>query len=442
MRDAPASAAGHGEAASDKKSNRRAPSKRSLRALDGLNFLLADVQTGVGPFLAVYLASHHWSPERIGIAIGVGGAATVIAQAPAGALIDHLHQKRILVVGATLAIAAGGLLIAARTTFVSVLIAQVMIGIAAAIALPAVAAITLGMVGHKGLARRMGRNQSFNSAGNLVAAAIAGASARLISGDWIFYFVAFFSIIASIAALAIKAQDIDYETARGATGGKDGKSGPEGLRSLLSNRTLLLFSGTVILFHFANAAMLPLVGQKLTAAAPKSAALYISACIITAQFVIIPVAILAGRAADTYGRKMTLLVAYMVLPVRGFLFTLTDTPYLLVSVQLLDGLAAGIFGILVVIIVADLTEGSGRFNLAQGALAMATGIGASLSQVMTGFVVGAAGYDAGFLVLMGVALIALAVFWMAMPETRPSTRTGGKKQGNGNAASDLIPAPT
>jgi len=168
--------------------------------------------------------------------------------------------------------------------------------------------------------------------------------------------------------------------------------------------------------------MLPLVGQKLTVGMSRGVSVLMSACIIAAQLVMVPVALLASRYAESWGRKPVFLVGLAVLPVRGLLYTLTVDPYLLVGIQLLDGIGAGIFGVVSVLVVADLTRGTGRFNLTQGALATGTGIGAALSNVLAGFVVKAAGFDAGFLTLAAIAGAGLLFYVAAMPETRASEK--------------------
>jgi predicted MFS family arabinose efflux permease len=137
----------------------RQPSKRSLRALEFLNVFLADVPGGIGPFLAVYLAaSYHWNPADIGIAMSVSGIAGVIAQTPAGELVDRLRQKRLLIVITSMLIAVSCLVMAMRTTMTMVVAAQVVIGVVSSVIGPAVAAITLGLVGHQKMDQQMGRN--------------------------------------------------------------------------------------------------------------------------------------------------------------------------------------------------------------------------------------------------------------------------------------------
>ncbi len=396
------------------------PSARSLRALDWLNVFLADVRDGVGPFLAIYLsASLHWDAAGIGLALSVATISTVLVQTPAGWLVDRLRQKRgLLVAGASL-VGAGCLAMIAAPTLPTILTAQALIGAAGALFPPAVAAITLGLVGHRMMDRRVGRNEAFNHGGNVLAAGLAGLAGKFIGPEAIFVLVAAMGVGGVISVLRIRAGEIDHDRARGATE-DDGDTRVAPMRELVGHRGLLVFSLSTVLFHFANAAMLPLIGQKLAEGKP-DASLYMAACIIVAQLVMIPVAIWSGRLANSWGRRPVFLVGMVILPIRGFLYTLSDDPFYLVAVQALDGVGAGIFGVLVITIVADLTAGTGRFNLAQGALATATGVGASLSNLMTGFLVSRAGYQAGFLVLAGIAVAALLVFALFMPETRPGS---------------------
>jgi len=189
------------------------------------------------------------------------------------------------------------------------------------------------------------------------------------------------------------------------------------LRSLLERRPLLMFTAAISLFHFANAAMLPLLGEKLALGNRGTETLFMAGCITMAQIVMVPVALLVGHKADVWGRKPIFLVGFAVLPLRGVLYTLIQNPYALVSIQVLDGVGAAIFGALFFIVVADLTKGSGRYNLAQGGASAAWGLGAALSNFIAGFIVDTAGYSAAFLFLATIALIALVLFWIAVPET-------------------------
>jgi MFS family permease len=395
-------------------------SSQTLRALDVLNFFLADVRGGVGPYLVIYLlTSRHWDLVNIGTAMSALGVATVVAQTPAGTLIDTLAQKRLLIALAAVLIGASCVATTIFTSFYAVLAAQVVVGVAAAIFPPAVAAISLGIVGHQQLAARIGRNEAFNHAGNVAAAVLAGLVGHFIAWEWIFYLVAIIAVASILAVLFIKPADIDHCLARGGQPElKSAKAHLSVTAAVLTDRTILIFSLTVTLFHLANAAMLPLAGQLLSTGEAGDASLYMSACIIAAQLVMVPVAVVAGKGAERWGRRPILLLAFAVLPIRGMLYTLSNNPFFIVSVQLLDGIGAGILGVVWVIAVADLTKGTGRYNVTQGAIATAQGIGAAFSNLVAEYIVKVAGYNAAFLGLAGIAALALAIFYTAMPETR------------------------
>lgn len=385
-------------------------------ALDWLNFLLANVKDGLGPFLAIYLlASQHWDAGQIGVVMMIAGIATVVARAPVGALVDWTHRKRSLIVVASATVAAGALTMSLFPTIPPVAVAQTAVGVADAVFPPAVAAISLGIVGPGGFTRRVGRNEAFTHAGTASTAALAGLGGWLIAPGAVLWLVAALAIASIWAVLRIDAGAIDHALARGADALEE--EHPSGLRSLFENRPLLAFAAAITLFHFANAAMLPLLGEKLALDNHGTETLFMAACIMTAQIVMVPMAILVGHRADSWGRKPIFLAGFAVLPVRGVLYTLTQDPYALVSIQILDGIGAGIFGALLFIVVADLTKGTGRYNLALGATSAAWGIGAALSNSVAGFIVDWAGYSTAFLFLAGVALAAVVLFWVAVPET-------------------------
>jgi MFS family permease len=388
----------------------------SLRALDALNFFLADVQTGIGPFVAIYLATRHWNDQSVGLALTVASLAGVLMQTPAGALVDHARAKRRLIAIGVVLLVVGALALGAWPILAVVVAAHVMLGGVGTIFGPAVNAITLGLVGPTRLDRRIGRNQAFNSAGNVVAAVSMGLITYYLSARAIFFAVPLFAIPTFIALGSIAPGEIDYEQARGARA--DIQPGRVSrLSSLFRDRRLLAFIGCVTLFHFANAAMLPELGELLARGRGRSSGLFMAACVITTQVVITLLAPWVGRKAAVWGRKPLLLIGFGVLPVRGFLYTLTTVPALLIAIQVLDGIANAIFVVVSVLVIADLTRGTGRFSLAQGALATAVGVGASLSTLGAGFVVYHYGYDTGFLSLAGVAVAAFIVLWVALPET-------------------------
>jgi MFS family permease len=393
---------------------------RSLRALDLVNLLQADIGAGVGPFLAVYLmAARRWRPEMIGLALSAQGLASVLAQTPGGALVDYLWRKRLLIAAGAIGVGAGSLATVHAHSHRAVLAAQAFTGAVGVLIGPAIAAVTLGLVGRAAFSQRIGRNESFNHAGNVIAAAVAGLIGKIFGSAAIFEFAALASLATAGAALAIDERQIDHALAREAPPNGVAAARFAGMRDLLADRRIAIFFGCAVLFHFANAAMLPLVGQRLAAESRANATLYMSACILVAQAVMAIVAPLAGRAARA-GRKRVLLAGFAALPLRGVLYTFSSASWYLISVQALDGIGAGVFGVVAVIIIADLARGTGRFNLMQGALATAVGVGASASNFLTGVVVQHAGYNAGFLALSAIAASALAALAFAMPETLPA----------------------
>jgi predicted MFS family arabinose efflux permease len=394
----------------------KTPSPRTLRGLDWLNFFLADVQTGIGPFLAIYLAGYAWDEERVGIALTVGGIAGILTQTPAGALVDRLRSKRALIATGIVALAVGALLIALTPTFWSVMSAQVLIGGTSSIFGPAICAISLGVVGHRLFDRRQGRNQAFNSAGNVMAAVSMGLLGYYVSNRSIFFFVVASTVPTILTLLMIRPVEIDYELARGAKEGNEDDK-PVKAYALLKDRPLLIFLVCAVMFHFANAAMLPLLGEMLAKGQGRSSMMFMSACVVTTQFVITLLSSWSGRKAGSWGRKPLLLLAFGVLPVRAVLYTLTTNTGALIAIQILDGVGAGIFGVVSVLVIADLTRGTGRFNLTLGAISTAVGIGASLSQVIAGSIVHHFGSNVGFLFLAAVASAALGILYFFMPET-------------------------
>jgi MFS family permease len=386
--------------------------------LDWLNFFLADVKDGLGPFLAIFLmSSQHWDAGRIGVVLTIAGVATVLARGPAGALVDTIRSKRTLIAMGALAVTIAAAIMALMPQFWPVAMAQAASGIADAIFPLAVAAISLGIVGRKLFPRRVGRNEAFNHAGNAVTAIVAGLAGYFIAPAAVLWLIAALALASIVAVYAIGGKAIDHEAARGSDNGGQGLQ-PSKLSDLFENRSLLFFTAAITLFHLANAAMLPLIGEKLSQDNQPTSSLFIAACIITAQIVMAPIAILVGHKADAWGRKPIFLAGFAVLPIRGVLYTLTQDPYALVSIQILDGVGAGIFGVLFFIVIADLTKGTGHYNLAQGASSACWGLGAAMSNGIAGYIADSFSYSTAFLFLASCAVLALLVFWLGVRETR------------------------
>lgn len=402
------------------------PSSRAGRGLDALNFFLADVRDGLGPYLAIYLIAvrgpnQGWNEAATGLIMTIAGIAGLIAQTPAGALIDRSHSKRAIVVAGAVAVTLSCLALPFVSNFYVVAATQSVAGIAGAIFPPALAAITLGIVGPKLFARRIGRNEAFNHAGNATSAAIAGSTAYFFGPIVVFGLMAVLAVCSIGAMLMVPAAEIDDAVASGL----DDDAAPSAtgtssvFQALLANKHLMVFALLAALFHLSNAAMLTSVGQLLTRLSGKeNATSLIALCIVAAQMVMVPVAVLVGHKAESWGRKPIFLVAFGVLCVRGALYTLSDSPAYLVTVQCLDGVGAGIYGALFPLVVADLTRGTGRFNVSQGAVATAQGVGAAFSATLAGLIIVSAGYSSAFLALAGIAAVGFVIYLFAMPETR------------------------
>ena len=388
----------------------------SVRALGWLNFFLADIQTGVGPFVAAYLAASHWDARAVGFALTGGGLVTVAVAPFAGGMVDASTRKRRLIAVATLALSVGAVLIGLGTKRPLIAIAMTLIGAAAAFLGPSLAAITLGIVGKDKFDRVFGRNQGFNAAGN-VATALALAGVSWVLGlRSIFFFAAALAIPVWLTLRRIDPQAIDNEVARG-DGDKQESGGLARFFMICSDRTLLIFFACAFLFHFANAAMLPQLGEMLAKGNQRAAAPFMSACIIVTQCVIAVSAASVGRLAGSVGRKPLLLLGFGVLPVRGVLYSLTHVTGALIAIQLLDGVANAIFGVVSILLVADRMRGKGHFNLAQGGLAVCVGLGAALSNAYGGMLAHRFGFGWSFVGLAAVGLAAFALLWVGVPET-------------------------
>jgi MFS family permease len=383
------------------------------------------VQTGLGPFLAAYLAGAGWGPGRVGIALTVGGVITVLLQIPAGAIVDRVAAKRLIVISACLLLATGAVLLSLTAKNWAVYTAQVLIGGSGSFLAPTLAAITMGLVGVKWFDRQFGKNQSFNAGGNVFCALLIAGVSRLFGNRAIFITAALLAVPTILSVVSIRSEDIDYEESRGGRHRDRGQPAENAsvIQTLFANPVLLTFLGCAFLFHFANAAMLPQLGEMLSKGARATAAPFMSACIVVTQIVITCSAATIGRIANVHGRKPLLLLGFGVLPIRALMYSLIHSTAGLIAVQLLDGVANAIFGVVAILVVADCTRGTGRFNLIQGALATAVGLGAALSTAFGGKLIQRYSFRVSFLALGAVAALALALLWGGVPETlSPATR--------------------
>jgi MFS family permease len=391
-----------------------------VAALIAVNFFMADVRDGLGPYLAAFLQLHGWTAADIGLALTLGGIVAMLATVPAGALVDAIRWKRAIMVAASLLVSGACLLLLWRTDLAVVGLAQIAMPLAGAVIPPAIAGISLGIVGPRGFDRQLGRNEAANHAGNVVAALLGGAAAWMIGIVGIFVVQIALTIGAILTTLGIPPGAIDHDLARGK---HTGTEAPAGFMAMLGRRPLLLFAATLACFHLGNAAMLPLVGLRLGAEGG-STGVWLSAAIIIAQLTMIPVAIATARVAATRGYRSLVILALLVLPVRGLLAATVPPSWSILPVQVLDGIGAGLLGVATPGVVARLMEGSGRFNAGLGAVMTCQGLGAALSPTLGGWVAEKFGYGAAFGVLGAVAAVAVPVFLMVRVEPKPSAATG------------------
>jgi MFS family permease len=396
------------------------PTERSARGLDWFVFFVADVQTGFGPFVAVYLTEHKWTQTDIGLLLSISGIVALAGQMPGGALVDAVRSEHKLAGISVAAIALSALAYALSPVFAVVLAAAVMQALASCVLGPVMAAISLGLVGHENIDERLGRNARFASMGNGLAAAAMGATGYFVSVRMVFFITAAMLVPALLSLRLISPQEIDPERAHSGPRERPRSRRMSDILGILRRRALIVFAGCLLLFHLANAAMLPLMGSVLTTRSSQWAVLMIAASIVGPQLVVAIFSPWVGHKARTWGRRPLLLAAFATLPLRGVLFAVVTNPVLLVAVQLLDGVTAAVFAVLVPLVIADVTRGTGHFNLGQGIVGTTVGIGASMSPTYAGYLSDHFSSQTAFLGLTAVAVLGFLTTFALMPETRPA----------------------
>ncbi len=381
------------------------PSRQSLFGLDALSFFIADVQTGFGPFIAVYLATSGWSEGEIGQALSIGTIAAVVSQLPGGALVDRLNDKRIGAGAACVTVALAALLFALSTTKAAIVSAEVLHSFGSAMLGPAVAAVSLALVGRAALGARLGRNARFAALGNGAAAALLGAAGTYLSPRSVFWLTAGFMVPGLLALGMIRppARPAQVETPSVA-GGLLGD-----VRALFLDRRVLGFAICVALFHLSNAALLPLAAANLTHAIGQRTNLVIAAAVVVPQAIVAAISPLVGRMADARGARLVLTLGFCAVPLRALLLAFVTDPWGTVAVQALDGFGAATFGVVVPLVAAELTRGTERFNLCIGTFGLATAAGATVSTGLAGQIADRFGNQPAFLMLAvfgGAAVLA------------------------------------
>jgi MFS family permease len=383
------------------------------RGLDWFNLFVANIQTGFGPFIAVYLSGQSWTQTAIGVALSIGTVSSMASQVPAGALVDAIANKTRVAAFSVLVFTASALIFAGYPIPLLVYLAEILHGVSSCTLGPAIAAMSLTLAGRYGMALRLGRNARYAAVGNGVGAALMGACGQYISERGVFYLTAALTLPALAALLPLRR----FAVARGAVKQVDSENRASVL-SVLADKRLWVFCGCAMLFTFANAPLLMLISGTLTAKG-SNPSLLIGACIVLPQIIVALASPAVGRFADRRGRRLVLIIGFAVLPLRAIIISTTVNPVLLVAVQALDGIAAAGFGIMVPLIVSDVAARSGHFNLSLGAVGFAIGIGSTVSTSAAGWVADRFGMRFAFYFLAGIGLAAALLATCAMPETRP-----------------------
>ncbi|MCS3446081.1 MULTISPECIES: MFS transporter [Bradyrhizobium] len=391
-----------------------------LRPLLALNFFMADMQAGIGPFLGVFLLAHGWQSGWIGTVMTAGGVAGMLMTTPAGALIDATRSKKLFVIipGICTVIASGIVLLSQEFWLVAA--SQVATAIAGASIGPAVAGITLGIVRQAGFNQQNGRNQAFNHAGNMVGAGLSGFVGWVYGFTAVFWLAALFGVLSIVSVLMIPSASIDDDAARGLErkGNNDGPA--NGLRVLAESKPLLILAAALLFFHLGNAAMLPLYGLAVVADKQADPASFVAMTIVIAQGTMILTSLAAMRMAEKEGYWLVLLASFMALPIRGIIAAWLLNKWGVYPVQILDGVGAGLQSVAVPGLVARILDGTGRINAGQGAVMTVQGIGASLSPAIGGWIAQELGYGAMFLILGGFATVSVALWSVFAPLVKPA----------------------
>ncbi len=402
--------------------------RRPRRALEALNFFMADVQAGLGPFLGVFLQQRRWTTGNIGLVMTLGGLAGMLVAAPAGALVDATRRKRLFFIVSGVCTVAASAVVWFSQSFVAVAASQIGAAVAGAAILPAVAGMTLGIVRQRGFARQNGRNQAFNHAGNLTGAALSGLLGWRFGFGAVFLVIGAFGVFSIATVLLIPRRAIDDRAARGLEDGANETDGetPKGLRVLLESRPLLALSGCLGLFHLGNAAMLPLYGLAVVGAHKGDPAAFTAMTIVVAQGVMILASLLAMRMADKPGYWWIMMITFIALPVRGLVAASVIQAWGVWPVQALDGVGAGLQSVAVPGLVARLLAGTGRVNVGQGAVMTVQGVGAALSPALGGLIAQNFGYSAAFLCLGSLALGSVALWLVFAREVKRAEARAGQ----------------
>jgi MFS family permease len=390
-----------------------------MRGLDGVNFFTASVQTGFGAFVAVYLTENRWTPAQIGFALTISTICALVSQVPAGALVDRLPDKRRAILAGIIAVGFAALLLAATPTEPLVYLAEALQGLGSALLTPGIAATSLMVAGQNAFGERVGRNARYASIGNGLTAGIMGAAGSYVAPVAVFWLTAFLTIPVLLSLLPIR------PSRTGAVSAREEPPAPTwaSLRALLVDRRLIVFFACIVLFFLSSAAMLPIAATGVTQRHPRLADAIIAATILLPQAVVAVMSPWIGRTSERAGRRPMLLLGWGLLPLQGILYATLPGPLALTLGQAIGGASGAAFGVMMTLVVADITRGTNQFNLTLGAMGVAISVGASLSTSFAGLIASRFGDQAAFLALALAGLCGVLLLLVGMPETRSASTT-------------------
>jgi MFS family permease len=395
--------------------NGKSPSLQSRFGLNAANFFQAEAVGVVLPVLNTFLREAHWRYDQIGVATALLGLGTLLFQTPAGILVDRVQNRRLLFFAASIAVGiCFGVIPFVPHTAIWVDSLLFLSGVAQSLFIPVLGALALALVGYQALNRTLGENQGWNHAGNIVAALLAFVAIRHFGSASIFYSVAIASLVGASSVYWIRPQELDDSIAR-----SEKKQSKPKWSLLLHDRAVLFLLAAVALFHLANAPILPVTALYIKQLGGSSALTTFT--VLSAQMVMVPVAWASGKFCDSWGRKPVMAIAFWALPVRILSYTLAHNPHMVVFLQALDGIGAGIYGVAIVAFAADLTRGKGQFNALLGMFATAQAIGGVAGPILSGILLQHLGFHVTFFAFAGLALMAAAIFQLLVPSSASET---------------------
>ncbi len=392
---------------------------RSRFGLNAANFFQAEAVGVVLPVLDSFLRDAHWRYDQIGIATALLGLGTVLFQTPAGVLAHRFPRPRLLFFLASIAVGLcfGAIPLLPRHSLphaqLSVDILLFLSGVAQSLFAPVLGALALALVGYSALNRTLGSNQGWNHAGNVVAALVAFFAVRRFGAGAVFYAVALASLIGAGSVYWIRRNDLRRER----LSAPPDQAPVSSWRILLGNGPAMLLLAAVALFHLANAPILPVTALYIKHLGGSNQLTTFT--VLTAQIVMVPVALATGRLCDSWGTKSIMALAFWVLPFRILSYTLAHTPESVVVLQSLDGIGAGIYSVAIVAFAAALSRQNGQFTTLLGLFATAQGLGGVIGPIISGLLLQHLGFDITFVFFAALALLAAIMFQLKVRSVDP-----------------------